>query len=116
MIWSNPDAQHDENRRSKSDSDWTGRSAAHGQIEYSAPTLDFGVPDLQGTGVRTRTGLQRPAHYSELEIDEAAMLSTLEPTSEILNDYQNFGTNRQNDPANVGGYDPNISALGSPSH
>ena len=33
-------------------------SAAHGQIEYSAPTLDFGVPDLQGTwSYETRTGL-----------------------------------------------------------
>ena len=53
-----------------------------------------------------------PAHYSELEIDEAAMLSTLEPTSEILNDYQNFGTNRQNDPANVGGYDPEYFSIG----
>ena len=113
MIWSNPDAQHDENRRSKSDSDWTGRLSGSRSDRILPPTLDFGVPDLQGTwSYETRTGLQRPAHYSELEIDKAAMLSTLEPTSEILNDYQNFGTNRQNDPANVGGYDPEYFSIG----
>ena len=40
-------------------------SATYGQIEYSPPTLDFGVPDLQGTwSYETRTALQRPAHYS----------------------------------------------------
>ena len=60
-------------------------SAAHGQIEYSPPALDFGVPDLQGTwSYETRTGLQRPAHYSELEIDKAAMLSTLSPPPRFL--------------------------------
>lgn len=81
--------------------------------EYDPPMLEFGVPDLQGTwSYETRTGLQRPAHYSELEIDEDTMLSTLEPTSEILDDYQNFGTNRQNDPANVGGYDPEYFSIG----
>jgi len=38
-------------------------SATYGQIEYTAPTLDFGEPDLQGTwSYETRTGLQRPAH------------------------------------------------------
>ena len=81
--------------------------------EFDPPMLEFGVPDLQGTwSYETRTGLQRPAHYSELEIDEDTMLSTLEPTSEILDDYQNFGTNRQNDPANVGGYDPEYFSIG----
>ena len=88
-------------------------SATYGQIEYSPPTLEFGVPDLQGTwSYETRTALQRPAHYSDLEIDEATMLSMLEPTSKILDDYQNFGTNRQNDPANVGGYDPEYFSIG----
>ena len=88
-------------------------SAANGQNEYSTPMLDFGAPDLQGTwSYETRTGLQRPAHYSELEIDEGSMLSTLEPTSKILDDYQNFGTNRKNDPANVGGYDPEYFSIG----
>ncbi len=88
-------------------------SAACGQDGYSPPMLEFGVPDLQGTwSYETRTGLQRPAHYSELEIDEGTMRSTLEPTSEILDDYQNFGTNRQNDPANVGGYDPEYFSIG----
>ena len=74
---------------------------------YTAPQLAFGVPDLQGVWTyTTRTGLERPDQYEGLEIDEATMLSTLEPTDQILDDYQNFGTNRQNDPANVGGYDP----------
>ena len=80
---------------------------------YVPPRLDFGVPDLQGTwSYETRTGLQRPDHYQELEIDEATMASTLEPTDQILDDYQNFGTNRQNDPANVGGYDPAYFSIG----
>ena len=80
---------------------------------YQAPMLDFGVPDLQGTWTyATRTGLQRPAQYTELEIDEETMINTLEPTSVVLDDYQNFGTNRQNDPANVGGYDPEYFNIG----
>ena len=92
-------------------------SATYGQIEYSPPTLDFGVPDLQGTwSYETRTACTATRHYSELEIDEATMLSTLEPTSKILDDYQNFGTNRQNDPANVGGYDPEYFSIGESSH
>lgn len=82
--------------------------------DYDPPQLSFGVPDLQGVWTyETRTGLQRPDHYSELEIDEATMLNTLEPTDQILDDYQNFGTNRQNDPANVGGYDPIYFSIGN---
>jgi len=83
------------------------------QGDYETPMLDFGVPDLQGIWTyETRTGLQRPDHYSELEIDEETMLATLEPTDVILDDYQNFGTNRQNDSANVGGYDPEYFSIG----
>lgn len=80
---------------------------------YVAPMLDFGVPDLQGIWTyETRTSLQRPAQYTELEIGEETMTNTLEPTSTVLDDYQNFGTNRQNDPANVGGYDPEYFSIG----
>ena len=88
--------------------------AAQG-ADYSPPQLSIGVPDLQGVwSYETRTGLQRPSHYAELglEIDEAQMLNTLEPTDEILDDYQNFGTNRRNDDANVGGYDPIYFSIG----
>ncbi len=83
--------------------------------DYSPPQLSVGVPDLQGVwSYETRTGLERPAHYegAGLEIDESAMLSTLEPTDQILDDYQNFGTNRRNDEANVGGYDPIYFSIG----
>ena len=89
-------------------------AAAQG-ADYSPPQLSFGVPDLQGVwSYETRTGLERPAHYEEagLEIDETAMLDTLEPTDQILDDYQNFGTNRRNDAANVGGYDPIYFSIG----
>jgi hypothetical protein len=83
------------------------------EADYSPPQLNFGVPDLQGVWTyETRTSLERPAQYEGLEIDEANMLSTLEPTDQILDDYQNFGTNRQNDPANVGGYDPIYFSIG----
>ena len=83
------------------------------QNNYAMPMLDFGVPDLQGIwSYETRTRLERPDHYADLEIDEETMLSTLEPTDVILDDYQNFGTNRQNDPANVGGYDPEYFSIG----
>ena len=85
------------------------------EADYSPPQLSIGVPDLQGVwSYETRTGLQRPAHYADagLEIDEAQMLSTLEPTDQILDDYQNFGTNRRNDDANVGGYDPIYFSIG----
>ena len=83
------------------------------QDNYDLPKLDFGVPDLQGIWTyETRTGLQRPEQYSELEIDEETMMATLEPTDVILDDYQNFGTNRQNDAANVGGYDPAYFSIG----
>ena len=83
-------------------------------VDYESPMLDFGVPDLQGIWTyETRTGLQRPEQYSELEIDEETMLATLEPTDVILDDYQNFGTNRQNDPANVGGYPPEYFSIGN---
>lgn len=83
---------------------------------YVAPQLDFGVPDLQGVwSYETRTGLQRPEQYEAagLEIDEATMLSTLEPTDQILDDYQNFGTNRRDDDTNVGGYDPIYFSIGN---
>lgn len=83
-------------------------AAAQG-ADYTAPRLSFGAPDLQGVwSYETRTGLQRPDQYEAagLEIDAATMLSTLEPTDQILDDYQNFGTNRRNDDTNVGGYDP----------
>lgn len=83
--------------------------------DYSPPQLSFGVPDLQGIwSYETRTGLQRPVHYEDagLEIDEAAMLDTLEPTDQILDDYQNFGTNRRDDETNVGGYDPIYFSIG----
>ncbi len=83
--------------------------------DYTPPQLSFGVPDLQGIwSYETRTGLQRPAHYEEagLEIDEAVMLDTLEPTDQILDDYQNFGTNRRDDETNVGGYDPIYFSIG----
>jgi len=83
--------------------------------DYSPPRLSIGVPDLQGVwSYETRTGLQRPAHYEAvgLEIDEAAMLNTLEPTDQILDDYQNFGTNRRDDETNVGGYDPIYFSIG----
>ncbi|NKB33265.1 MAG: hypothetical protein GKR91_09215 [Pseudomonadales bacterium] len=77
------------------------------QSDYDISMLDFGAPDIQGVWTyETRTGLQRPEQYAELEIDEETMMATLEPSDVILDDYQNFGTNRQNDPANVGGYDP----------
>ncbi|GJM11829.1 MAG: hypothetical protein DHS20C12_02320 [Pseudohongiella sp.] len=80
---------------------------------FTPPQLSFGVPDLQGIwSYETRTSLERPEQYAELEIDEAAMLSTLEPTDQILDDYQNFGTNRRNDAANVGGYDPAYFSIG----
>lgn len=80
---------------------------------YVSPQLSFGVPDLQGVWTyETRTSLQRPEQYVDLEIDEAAMQSTLEPTDQILDDYQNFGTNRRNDAANVGGYDPIYFSIG----
>lgn len=81
--------------------------------DYNPPQLSFGAPDLQGVwSYETRTGLQRPDHYEELEIDEASMLSTLEPTDQILDDYQNFGTNRRDDDTNVGGYDPIYFSIG----
>lgn len=83
--------------------------------DYSPPQLSFGVPDLQGVWTyETRTGLQRPEQYEGLglEIDEATMLSTLEPTDQILDDYQNFGTNRRDDETNVGGYDPAYFSIG----
>lgn len=83
--------------------------------DYSPPQLSFGVPDLQGVWTyETRTGLQRPEQYEGLglEIDEATMLSTLEPTDQILDDYQNFGTNRRDDDTNVGGYDPAYFSIG----
>lgn len=81
--------------------------------DYKPPQLSFGVPDLQGVwSYETRTALQRPDHYSELEIDESSMLSTLEPTDQILDDYQNFGTNRRDDDTNVGGYDPAYFSIG----
>jgi len=81
--------------------------------EYTSPQLSFGVPDLQGVwSYETRTGLQRPDHYQDLEIDEESMINSLEPTDQILDDYQNFGTNRRNDAANVGGYDPIYFSIG----
>lgn len=89
-------------------------AAAQG-ADYSSPRLDFGAPDLQGVWTyETRTGLQRPEQYEGvgLEIDEATMLSTLEPTDQILDDYQNFGTNRRDDDTNVGGYDPAYFSIG----
>lgn len=90
-----------------------GATATAQEPAYTAPRLEFGVPDLQGVWTyETRTSLERAAQYEGLEIDEATMLSTLEPTSQILDDYQNFGTNRQNDPANVGGYDPLYFSIG----
>jgi hypothetical protein len=80
---------------------------------YEPPQLSFGVPDLQGVWTyETRTSLERPQQYESLEIDEATMLETLEPTAQILDDYQNFGTNRRADPANVGGYDPLYFSIG----
>ena len=85
------------------------------EADYNPPQLSIGVPDLQGVwSYETRTGLQRPAHYEDagLEIDEAAMLDTLEPTDQILDDYQNFGTNRRDDETNVGGYDPIYFSIG----
>jgi hypothetical protein len=83
------------------------------QPGYMAPQLNIGVPDLQGTWTyETRTALERPEQYDSLEIDETTMFETLEPTTQILDDYQNFGTNRQADPANVGGYDPAYFSIG----
>jgi len=80
---------------------------------YAPPQLNFGAPDLQGIwSYETRTSLERPQQYETLEIDEITMLATLEPTAQILDDYQNFGTNRQADPANVGGYDPLYFSIG----
>ena len=89
-------------------------AAAQGD-DYTPPRLGFGAPDLQGVWTyETRTGLQRPEQYegAGLEIDEATMLSTLEPTDQILDDYQNFGTNRRDDDTNVGGYDPAYFSIG----
>ncbi|MDD9959350.1 MAG: hypothetical protein OXU66_10450, partial [Gammaproteobacteria bacterium] len=84
------------------------------ESNFDTPMLDFGVPDLQGIwSYETRTGLQRPDQYTELEIDEETMLATLEPTDVILDDFQNFGTNRQNDPDNVGGYPPEYFSIGT---
>jgi len=81
--------------------------------DFVPPQLVMGIPDLQGFWTyETRTTLERPQQYKSLEIDEATMLETLEPTDQILNDYQNFGTNRQADPANVGGYDPLYFSIG----
>ena len=88
-------------------------SASAQQGDYDIPMLEFGVPDLQGIwSYETRTRLERPEQYADLEIDEETMMATLEPTDVILDDYQNFGTNRQNDPANVGGYDPEYFSIG----
>lgn len=93
---------------------WSVSAMAVAQSDYTAPRLGFGVPDLQGVwNYETRTSLERPDQYQELEIDEATMLSTLEPTDEILDDYQKFGTNRRNDAANVGGYDPIYFSIGN---
>ena len=89
-------------------------AAAQG-ADYTPPRLSFGAPDLQGVWTyETRTGLQRPDQYegAGLVIDEATMLSTLEPTDQILDDYQNFGTNRRDDETNVGGYDPAYFSIG----
>lgn len=88
-------------------------SASAQQESYTPPQLGFGVPDLQGTwNYATRTGLERPEQYTTLDIDEETMLATLESTDRILDDYQNFGTNRRNDAANVGGYDPEYFSIG----
>ena len=44
-------------------------SATYGQIEYSPPALDFGVPDLQGTwSYETRTAHSGPPITANLRL------------------------------------------------
>lgn len=50
---------------------------------YQPPKTAFGVPDVQGVWTyETRTSLQRPALYEELEIDEETMLAKMISTAE----------------------------------